>query len=115
MDALEATIKSKSSELEQSLTQLDNYQRQIQEVRKRIIQEEQQLRLVLAPTYLPHDRDKAITEQQVRFVFIIFLFVFLFISLVRSSLYTVLHVEEKKQKISVEFSWPILVDLVEFI
>lgn len=67
MDDLEAAIKAKSVELERSLTQLDDYQRQIQELRKRIIQEEQQLRVVLAPTYLPHDRDKAISEQQVRF------------------------------------------------
>lgn len=67
MDELEAAIKLKSNELEQSLAQLDEYQQQIQQLRKKIIQEEQQLRLVLAPTYLPHDRDKATTEQQVRF------------------------------------------------
>lgn len=53
--------------MEQSLKQLEEYQRQIQELRKRIIQEEQQLRLILAPTYLPNDRDKAVSEQQVRF------------------------------------------------
>lgn len=30
--------------------------------------EEQQLRLALAPTYLPHDRDRALNEQQVGLV-----------------------------------------------
>lgn len=52
--------------MEQSLLQLEEYQHQIQALRQKIIHEEQQLRTVLAPTYLPHDREKAITEQQVR-------------------------------------------------
>lgn len=60
-------VKGKADQLEKSLTQLVDYQTQIQELRKKIIQEEQQLRQVMAPTYLPHDREKATTEQQVRF------------------------------------------------
>lgn len=59
-------VKAKANELEKSLTQLVDYQTQIQDLRKKIIQEEQQLRLVMAPTYLPNDREKASTEQQVR-------------------------------------------------
>lgn len=68
-------VKGKANELEKSLSQLVDYQTQIQDIRKKIIQEEQQLRIVLAPTYLPHDREKATTEQQVRlfaFRFILF-------------------------------------------
>lgn len=67
LDALEAIIKDKAHNLEASLSQIDDYQKQIQELRKRILQEEQQLRLIMAPTYLPGDREKAASEQQVKF------------------------------------------------
>lgn len=70
LDALEALVRSKAQNLEASLTQIDDYQKQIQQLRKRILQEEQQLRLIMAPTYLPGDREKAASEQQVRNVFI---------------------------------------------
>lgn len=74
-------VKEKADQLEKSLTQLVDYQTQIQELRKKIIQEEQQLRQVMAPNYLPHDREKATTEQQVRFsTFICFIFFQYFIS-----------------------------------
>lgn len=63
-------VKQKAQNLEGSLSQVDEYQKQIQELRKQILQEEQQLRLVMAPTYLPNDRGKAATEQQVRFGFL---------------------------------------------
>lgn len=66
LDALEALIKGKAQNLEASLTQIEDYQKQIQELKKRVLQEEQQLRLIMAPTYLPGDRDKAASEQQVR-------------------------------------------------
>lgn len=71
MDGLEAIVKDKAHNLEASLSQIDDYQKQIQELRKRILQEEQQLRLIMAPTYLPGDREKAASEQQVRFLFFI--------------------------------------------
>lgn len=67
LDQLSNYVKDNTGSLEQSLAQLEKYQLQIQALRQKIIQEEQQLRLVLAPTYLPHDRDRAISEQQVRF------------------------------------------------
>lgn len=63
-------VKGRSNELERSLAQLEEYQSQMQQLRQKIIQEEQHLRVVLAPTYLPHDRETAISEQQVSvFVF----------------------------------------------
>lgn len=67
LESLEANIKDKAQHLEASLSQIDEYQKQIQDLRKRILQEEQQLRLVMAPTYLPNDREKAAANEQVRF------------------------------------------------
>lgn len=58
-------VKGRSTELEKSLAQLEEYQSQMQQLRQKIIQEEQHLRVVLAPTYMPHDRDAAVSEQQV--------------------------------------------------
>lgn len=58
-------VKGRSTELEQSLAQLEEYQTQMQQLRQKIIQEEQHLRVVLAPTYSPHDREAAASEQQV--------------------------------------------------
>lgn len=68
LEGLEAVIKKKAQNLEASLSQIDEYQKQIQDLRKRILQEEQQLRLVMAPTYLPNDREKAAANEQVRFI-----------------------------------------------
>uniref|UniRef100_A0A1A9UW21 Uncharacterized protein n=1 Tax=Glossina austeni TaxID=7395 RepID=A0A1A9UW21_GLOAU len=64
LDSLADMVKEKCSHLEETLNQIDIYQKQMQTLRQKIIQEEQQLRLVLAPTYLPHDRDRALAEQQ---------------------------------------------------
>lgn len=69
LDELNQLVKSKNSNLEHALSQLEDYQQQMQNLRQKIIHEEQQLRLVLAPTYLPNDRNKAVTEQQVRIIF----------------------------------------------
>ena len=66
LDGLGGLVKTKCSSLEETLQQIDIYQQQMQTLRQKIIQEEQQLRLVMAPTYLPHDRERAIAEQQVR-------------------------------------------------
>lgn len=71
LDSLADMVKEKCSHLEETLNQIDIYQKQMQTLRQKIIQEEQQLRLVLAPTYLPHDRDRALAEQQVRTIFVI--------------------------------------------
>lgn len=65
LDDLAQTIKTKNSSLERTLEQLEQYQQQQQQLRQKIMHEEQQLRLVLAPTYLPHDRNRAVNEQQV--------------------------------------------------
>lgn len=67
LDNLASLVKTKCSSLEETLQQIDVYQQQMQNLRHKIIQEEQQLRLVMAPTYLPHDRERALAEQQVRF------------------------------------------------
>lgn len=65
LDELGETIRSKTTSLEASLGQIEDYQRQQQQLRQKILHEEQQLRQVLSPTYLPHDRDRAVNEQQV--------------------------------------------------
>lgn len=65
LDELAALVKVKTGSLERTLEQLEQYQQQQQSLRQKIMHEEQQLRLVLAPTYLPHDRDRAVNEQQV--------------------------------------------------
>lgn len=66
LESLEAIVRQKAQDLEASLLQVDEYQKQIQELRKQILQGEQQLRLVMAPSYSPGDQEKAATEQQVR-------------------------------------------------
>lgn len=66
LDSLGGLVKTKCSSLEETLQQIDIYQQQMQTLRQKIIQEEQQLRQVMAPTYLPHDRERALAEQQVR-------------------------------------------------
>lgn len=69
LDGLGGMVRNTSSSLEETLQQIDVYQQQMQTLRQKIIQEEQQLRLVMAPTYLPHDRERALAEQQVRTLF----------------------------------------------
>lgn len=68
LDDLAANIRNKITNLEVSLTQIENYQRVQQQLRQKVMHEEQQLRLALAPTYLPHDRDRALNEQEVGFL-----------------------------------------------
>lgn len=68
LDDLAAIVRTKITSLEASLTQIEQYQRLQQQLRQKIMHEEQQLRLALAPTYLPHDRDRALNEQQVGLV-----------------------------------------------
>jgi nesprin-1 len=75
-------VKEQSATLEASLAQIDRYQQvgtrnqgklvfsllsyqEIQQLRQQIINVEQQLRVVMAPTYLPHNRERALEEQNV--------------------------------------------------
>jgi len=83
LDQLLALVKQQSATLDASLGQIDRYQQvrptnqgkeqgflflskqEIQQLRQQIINVEQQLRVVCAPTYLPHNREKALEEQNV--------------------------------------------------
>lgn len=44
---------------------------EIQQLKQQVVQVEQQLRVVMSPTYLPHDRDKATEDQNVSLTFIL--------------------------------------------
>lgn len=65
LDQLHEIIKHQSSQLEISISQVEQYQMEVQQLRQQIVQVEQQLRAVMAPTYLPHDREQAARDQQV--------------------------------------------------
>lgn len=69
LDEVDGIVREKCSQLEKTLQQIDAYQEQMQTLRQRIIQEEQQLRVVMAPAYLANDRESAIAEQQVCWIF----------------------------------------------
>lgn len=71
LDLLLGSVKEHTGSLDATLTQIDKYQQEMQQLRQQIVQVEQQLRLVLAPTYLPHDREKALAEQQVGYILVI--------------------------------------------
>lgn len=58
-------VKEQHTTLEACLIQVEQYQQEVQQLRQQIVQVEQQLRTVLAPTYAPHDREKALEDQQV--------------------------------------------------
>lgn len=66
LDEVDGLIRQKCTQLEGSLQQIDVYQEQLQTLRQRIIQEEQQMRAAMAPAYLINNREKAAAEQQVR-------------------------------------------------
>ncbi|XP_039285327.1 nesprin-1-like [Nilaparvata lugens] len=63
LEALNALVKEQSSALDATLTQIDKYQQEIQNLKQQVVQVEQHLRTVTSPTYLPHDREKATEEQ----------------------------------------------------
>lgn len=65
LESLNSTIKGESQQLESSIAQVDKYQLEVQQLRQQIVQVEQELRAVMAPTHLPHDRDQAARDQQV--------------------------------------------------
>lgn len=52
--------------MEETLNQIDVYQQNITSLRQRIIQEEQKLRVILSPAYLTQNKERAVTEEQVR-------------------------------------------------
>lgn len=58
-------VREQIVQLEASIAQVEQYQLEVQQLRQQIVQVEQQLRGVMAPTYLPHDRDQAARDQQV--------------------------------------------------
>nr|CAD7256631.1 unnamed protein product [Timema shepardi] len=65
LDQFHEVVKEQSNTLDTCLLQLDQYQQEIQQLRQQIVQVESQLRIVLSPTYLPHERDRAAEEQNV--------------------------------------------------
>nr|XP_050869210.1 muscle-specific protein 300 kDa [Vespula vulgaris] len=65
LDVLYKTVTEETASLELCLDQIDQYQQEIQKLRQKVVQVEQQLRTVLSPTYLPNNREKAIQEQQI--------------------------------------------------
>nr|CAD7432088.1 unnamed protein product [Timema monikensis] len=65
LDQFHEVMKEQSNTLDTCLLQLDQYQQEIQQLRQQIVQVESQLRIVLSPTYLPHERDRAAEEQNV--------------------------------------------------
>lgn len=65
LDKLHDEIKDQSTKLETAIAQVDHYQNEVQQLRQQIVQVEQQLRTVMAPTHLPSDRDQAARDQQV--------------------------------------------------
>lgn len=69
LDQVLAVVKEQHNTLEGCLAQVEQYQQEVQQLRQQIVHVEQQLRTVLAPTYSPHDREKALEDQQVRFSF----------------------------------------------
>lgn len=65
LNQLNQVIKDQSSQLEIAIAQVDRYQMEVQQLRQQIIQVEQQLRSLMTPTHLTHDREQAARDQQV--------------------------------------------------
>ncbi|KAK3930237.1 Nesprin-1 [Frankliniella fusca] len=63
LDRLMNDIKEQTTTLEACLSQIDTYQHEIQQLRTQIVSVEAQLRSALSPNYLPHDRDRALHDQ----------------------------------------------------
>lgn len=66
LEDLGRLIKDRSRQLEETLNQIEVYQQNITSLRQRIIQEEQKLRVILSPAYLTQNKERAVTEEQVR-------------------------------------------------
>lgn len=65
LDDFDKFVRDQINNLETSIAQVEQYHLEVQQLRRQIVQVEQQLRTVLSPTYLPHDRDQAVRDQQV--------------------------------------------------
>ncbi|XP_034241824.1 uncharacterized protein LOC117645652 isoform X2 [Thrips palmi] len=63
LDRLMNDIKEQTTTLEACLSQIDQYQHEIQQLRTQIVSVEAQLRSALSPNYSPHDRDRALHDQ----------------------------------------------------
>jgi len=63
LDVLSEDVKEQCKTLESCLTQLDQYQQEISQLRQNILGCEAQLRAVSSPAYTAKDRDKALAEQ----------------------------------------------------
>lgn len=72
LDELDSLVREQVAQLEAAIAQVDKYQLEVQQLRQQIVQVEQQLRAAMAPTYLPHDREQALADQQVGFIFVCF-------------------------------------------
>lgn len=66
LDDFDKLVRNQIGNLEASIAQVEQYQMEVQQLRQQIVQVEQQLRTVVSPAYLPHDRDQAVRDQQVR-------------------------------------------------
>ncbi|XP_055711373.1 muscle-specific protein 300 kDa isoform X7 [Phlebotomus papatasi] len=64
LDELRDLIRQRTRQIEETLHQIDLYQQNIQSLRQKVIHEEQQLRHILSPSYLAHERDRAAAEEQ---------------------------------------------------
>lgn len=62
--------------MEECLEQLEQYQHEIQQLQQQVVQVEQQLRTTMAPTYAPHDPEKAQQDQQVGDTNYLFIIIF---------------------------------------
>lgn len=64
LDRLHGEIKQQTTSLESSLAQIDQYQQEIHSLKQQIVEAEQQLRVMLSPTYLTSDTENTTQEQQ---------------------------------------------------
>lgn len=65
LDDMDKMVREQTRSLESCLAQVEQYQGEVQQLRQQVAMVEQQLRNVMAPTYSPHDREKAQLDQQV--------------------------------------------------
>ncbi|XP_044734627.1 nesprin-1 [Chrysoperla carnea] len=64
LEGVHTEINKEIKNLEECLEQLEQYQHEIQQLQQQVVQVEQQLRTTMAPTYAPHDPEKAQQDQQ---------------------------------------------------
>ncbi|EDS41488.1 conserved hypothetical protein [Culex quinquefasciatus] len=64
LEKLNKDVFQTTQNLDKALTQIEDCQNEMQGIRQRIVQEEQQLRNILSPLHQPSDSDK--TEQRIK-------------------------------------------------